>query len=445
MATQSGIRRRKKASSKSKDGNKDKETKPASSPNDTNNLDDPNSTPADPTLASVFFSHPLIRVGRFILIPYLLFHALNYIALQRPEWVGMATFGTMKLRPSVPTFDERQVLILGASIQDNKLMAAKLADTLKLEVAHETFDSLHNYCRDGSTSWYQIMRFLSYVPNTSDNRNKKNNTEVGRQKVEAFQELCIDRSSSLVSQFFDPRKYSPSDECSSREVWSQCWSRECFRTLRHLWDCTGNDNSNNLEDERFCMPSFRRILHQTRHPLSTIQLLNETYCSIEKIEHSFRKIVAGFFPYRDWEAMSSCLELVSWYTWDFESTLLNARRAGVVEGMFPLESTSPCEVAALAEFTDPAQALYTPHVDRLTKLCHSEESNKATSKHSFVPQNNKKNAEATAWTWENLMSAITEGTDKRSAQKASLIESLKSLSEDLGYGEGVDDELSEFI
>jgi hypothetical protein len=443
---QSGLRRRKQATEKAKT-NKKKVPKPTNEPSPA---DGANEKDSDPTLASVFFGHPLIRVGRFILIPYLLFNALNCVALQHPEWVGLATFGILKLRPSLSPFDERQVLIVGASVADNRLVASKLSDILKLEVAHETFDSLHNYCRDGSTSWYQLMRFLPYAASSHDKKTNVNATLVGRRKVEAFQELCIQRSSPLVSQVLDPRKYAASTECSSREVWSSCWSKECFYTLQNMWDCANDDRHQSAiaDPERFCKPAFRRVLHQTRHPLSTIQQLNQTYCASDKMEHSFQKIVSGFFPHRDWDSIDSCLEMITWYTLDFESTMLRSRQAGVVHDMFPLESTSPCEVAALAEFTDPANALYAPHVDRLTTLCHSSADvaadNKATSKHIFVPKASKK-SQANSLTWEDLALELHEESKKPNKKETHLMELLKNLAKDLGYGQGAEDESSEFI
>ncbi|KAL3923431.1 MAG: hypothetical protein SGILL_001664 [Bacillariaceae sp.] len=443
MAKSSNVRQRRKVNqSKEKEGGKGKSDKDFS--NNTEHEEN-----KDPSLSSVFFNHPLVRVGQFILLPYLLFQAFNYVTLKKPEWLGLATGGWINLRPSVGTYDERQVLIVGASINDNKQLASKLSSTLQLEISHETFDSLHNYCRDGTVSWYQFMRFLSFADNGKNNEKKgfhQDSTAMSLNKVQAFKELCVDRNSSLVSQFFHPRDYAPSQVCSSRELWSNCWSNECILTLQAQWDCqNGKDDGANHDNQResYCKPSFGKVLHQTRFPLTTIEQLNNTYCDIDGIKGSFLNIVSGFFPHRDWQDMP-CLEAVSWYTLDFESTMLQARKDGdVVDGIFKLESTSPCEVASLAGFTDPTHSLYHPHLERLTTLCHESEDKQldkktqqkaetARSKHAFVPRVPKSLQQKTA-TWDELeqeLKTVSKNGKRR------LIDSLKDLSKELGYGEG---------
>jgi hypothetical protein len=276
------------------------------------------------------------------------------------------------------------------------------------------------------------MRFLSFAPAT------KNSTEVAQHKLEAWKEICLDRNSSLVTQFFHPQKYAPSPVCSSRELWSNCWSKECILTLQASWDC---QNSDVAQPERHCKPPFRKVLHQTRHPLTTIENLNKTYCELESIRGSFLNIVAGFFPHRDWHDMT-CLEAVAYYTLDFESTLLRARKeGGVVDGMFPMESTSPCEVASMAGFTDPTHALYGAHLDRLTTWCHADDggesldkktlqkAEKARSKHAFVPRV-PKSLQKKSMTWTELEMELS------ATNKDGLIDSLKTLSKELGYAEG---------
>jgi len=409
-------------------------------------------TAKDQTLASVFFNHPLVRVAQFILLPYLIFQGLNWVSLQHPEWVEHATGGLLQFRPAVGTFEERQVLILSASVANNKRLANSLSDTLQLEIAHETFDSLHYFCRDGSVSWYQGMRFLAFARNENEKKpGREDESEMTKKRIETFKELCVDRNSSLVSQFFHPKYYVASTECSSRDTWSNCWSRECLLTVQSLWECESPEN------EISCIPPFRKILHATRFPLATIEDLNKTYCNFESIQSSFLGVVSGFFPHRDWSGMSSCLEAVSWYVFDFETTMLRARKqGGAIDGMFALESTSPCEVASMAGFTDPTNALYSPHLERLTKICHvteiesdeevdkktEEKAYKATSKHVFVPRVPKR-FQKHQITWNDLeMELKGPNSDSKGLD---LIQSLKKLAEELGYTGPTHKENVEFI
>ena len=413
----------------------------------------------EPTLSSVFFSHPLVRVGQFVLLPYLIFLGMNYVSLQHPEYVEQITGGIFKFRPAVNTYDERQVLIVSASIGENKIIATTLSKTLGLEIAHETFDSMNFFCRDGSVSWYEFIRFLGYydtTPNDKNENTKLDDADKNKRKLYAYKELCFDRNSSIVSHFFHPKNYAPSQQgCSTRESWSNCWSLECVHTIQSSWDCTNADNENE------CNPPFRKVLHATRNPLVTVEALNRTYCTIEKIEQSFLNIISGFFPHRDWLNMPSCLEAVSWYTLDFESTMLKARKNGdVVDAMFKLESTSPCEVAAMAGFTDPTNALYTPHMDRLTNICHLTENmdntdnhdevdkkteakaDQATSKHAFVPRV-PKSLQKERLTWEKLEDELKE--KQTMAKNIDLVQLLKKLADEMGYGEDSYDEAAEFI
>ena len=64
-----------------------------------------------------------------------------------------------------------------------------------------------------------------------------------------------------------------------------------------------------------------------------------------------------------------CLNAMAWYTVDFHKTLMGAREAGLVHGVFQIESTSPCEVASMAGFMDESTALYTPNAEKITRGC----------------------------------------------------------------------------
>jgi hypothetical protein len=297
------------------------------------------------------------------------------------------------------------------------------------------------------------MRFVGLAA-SGGTRPKDSDT----QRVDAFKEICFDRNSSMA-KIFHPKLYAPSD-CSSYASWSNCWSRECLQTISALWECgtreqSAKTSSNGNASTNQCSPPFRRILHQTRYPLDSIEIFNSTICASEKFKANFFTIVAGFFPYRDWGEMS-CLDAVSWYTYDFESTLLRARKdSHLVDGMFPIESTSPCEVASMAGFVeDRSNAVDDATAARLSKICHGpnedddknvifksndKKDGKANSKDIFVPRQSKMTASKvkTSLTWEDM--------ERELGGNRKLVQLLKSLTEQLGYSGQQRNETSEFI
>lgn len=73
---------------------------------ESNNLD-------DMLTKNIFTQHPLIRVGKFVLIPYLLYYGYYYIQLQHPEYLSKATCNLINLRPAIyGTNTSHQVLIV---------------------------------------------------------------------------------------------------------------------------------------------------------------------------------------------------------------------------------------------------------------------------------------------------------------------------------------------
>lgn len=415
------------------------------------------------TLTSVFFSHPLVKMAQIIVLPYLILRGLNYVSLKRPEWVNRSTGGFIQLRPAVGTTEERQVLIIGASIADNKIVSRELVSTLRLEVAHETFDTQNDYCRDGTTSWFQIMRFVGLAGMDGVDRDDVVDTTTTTtttstiRRLDAFKELCVDRNSTIAKEFH-PKLYTPS-QCSSYENWSKCWTKECLDTIKTSLECatrkddgssTTTDEGDGLNEGRTgsqCSPTFRRILHLTRHPLVTIENFNSTVCASTKLQTNFFTVIGGFFPHRQWENMS-CLEGISWYTYDFESTMLMARKDHhLVDGMFPIESTSPCDVVSMAGFMDDrSRAVDDRTAARLSKACHgpiddentiikdndnNKKDERANSPDIFVPKPSKKTTDSkivTSVTWADLESEL-DGNKI-------LVQLLKSLTHDLGYGVG---------
>lgn len=328
--------------------------------------------PEEETLSQTFFRHPLVRVSPIILLPYVIYQIIYFLALKHPEWITNGTFHLVSLRPSLSTEDFRQVLIIGSEIPENRFVAQGLAASLGLEIVHETFDPTRYFCRDGSTSWFQFMRFVEPLVETSRNRDAP---------FAAWKELCLNRNHTMV-QVFHPKDYGPSN-CSSYDSWSPCWAQECFSIVKSLWACE-------LDDSRDCPQRFKRILHQVRHPIHTIQTLNATICPNLKLTASFLNVIGGFFPDRDWREMS-CFHAMAWYTVDFHRSLIQARDAGYIHGMFRIENTSPCEVATMAGFGDEASALHFSNPEKITRICRDDEGNMGALSHDTFTRVKKEN------------------------------------------------------
>lgn len=325
--------------------------------------------PKEETLLDIFFSHPLVRVAPFVLLPYIIYNLYYYVTLRHPEIISMATLGLIALRPAFQADDVRQVLILGPEMAENKYVTVGMASPLRLEIVLEGFDAQNYYCRDGTVSWFQLMRFLE--PLTADSKNKE-------ARFGAWKELCIDRNHTFI-EMFHPKEYAPS-ECDSYYAlhkWSDCWSKECLSLVKSLWACEN-------DEVKACPQQFSRILHQVRHPMRSIETLKAGICPHPELQNSFLNVVAGFFPDRDWSSMP-CLNAMAWYLVDFHHLLMKAREAGLVHGLFQIENTSPCEVAKMAGFVDEETALYAPNSKKTTRACRDDDVNVyAQSKDTFT-------------------------------------------------------------
>ena len=115
----------------------------------------------DMTLWQVFNQHPLIQVGKFIAIPYLLYLAYYYLQLQHPDYLSKATAGIISLRPAVDVSDTRQLLIIASPSSGTAQIKAELEQKLRLEIGHETTDTAWHFVRDGTVSWFHGIRFLT--------------------------------------------------------------------------------------------------------------------------------------------------------------------------------------------------------------------------------------------------------------------------------------------
>jgi hypothetical protein len=410
MAKQNNVRNRKKANNK-KDKAPDKESKKT-----TSSPPPPRTKEDDETLSDTFFQHPLVQVAPFVLVPFIFYKILFFLSLKHPEIVNNASLGLLQLRSAVKVTDERQLLVIGAEVAENRYVTTGLGKVIKLEIAHEAFNSEDSFCRDGTVSWFQIMRFLKPLESESVGEFK------GMPQIDAWNELCITRSHGLID-LFHPNQYASSN-CSSYQKWSPCWAQECLALVNSIWGCAWKDD---------CPHSFSKIIHQVRHPIHTVDLLNTTICSEEKLKSSFLRLLNGWFPERNWDDLS-CLDAMGFYEVDFQNTLIRAREAGLIHGIFQIESTSPCDVAHEAGFLDEFSALYEPTVKRTGELCRGgnpDEDAQSPTMFTKVKEHNKVNT-------PGLGKLKLEDFNENQA----LLKELGGLISKLGY-DGVGD--SEFL
>lgn len=95
------------------------------------------------TAGEVLTQHPLIRVGKFVFLPYLLYLSFYYLRLQHPEYISKATLGLINLRPSIiGTETPRQMLIVATPGSGTVQMSSELKNKLSLEIGHESRRSM---------------------------------------------------------------------------------------------------------------------------------------------------------------------------------------------------------------------------------------------------------------------------------------------------------------
>ena len=171
------------------------------------------------TLWEVLMDHPLVKVSKYIFLPYALYLSYFYLQLQHPEYLSKATGGIIQLRPAVGISDLRQLLIVGTPSSGTVQMQTTLQQ-LRLEIGHETTDTAWNWVRDGTVSWFHGIRFLTDPTHKDKERLAK-----------AFSAIC-DAGEDHMNMGFHPAAYrEPVNKCSYRSKWSDCWRKECYLVL----------------------------------------------------------------------------------------------------------------------------------------------------------------------------------------------------------------------
>jgi len=275
----------------------------------------------------------------------------HYIVLKRPHIVNDLV-GQNLLRPAVNFLDERQVLIVATMSSGTTQVAVDLTQKLGLEIGHENTDALDFYVRDGTASWFHGIRFF---PDTEN-----------RQSI--IHNLCHNFTDKMG---YHPRQYHEVSGCSEKKPWfplSECWLKDCLDILDMEWGCAAQGN---------CPQPFRTTLLQVRDPRSVVESLLAKFCMNDEtgetsphgtMQADWVKFMNILFEGMGHDfARYSCIEAVATYVIEYNNIMLRARDQNLIDGIYKVETTSPCNIAELAGFF--SNPVYKPNSRKLIDKC----------------------------------------------------------------------------
>ncbi|EJK75571.1 hypothetical protein THAOC_02702 [Thalassiosira oceanica] len=365
----------------------------------------------DMAFAEVFSGHPLVRVGKYVLIPYVLYLSYYYFQLQHPEVVSLVTLGLVRLRPAIyNSASPRQVLIVGTQGSGTVQMASTLKRQLGLEIEHESTDAAWSFARDGSVSWFHGIRF--FAPTSQ------------KEKLDSIHALCSAPQSTHENMGFHPAMYGPPrNKCSYRSKWNDCWKSECYMILLQEWACMSNLS---------CDINFRANLHQVRNPVHNIESLITKFCvgGLEgSVQEPFVKYASALFPTHDF-ANDSCIDAVSYFVVMYLEAMVKAREKGHIDNFYRVEDSSACAVVDAAGLTQLSTTVYEPNYEHVSKLCN--ESDVRSAAQNVVGQDrNKVNKGQVALAWDDFLGG--RHGSKRKDGDHELVQRLKRLFAAFSY------------
>jgi len=365
----------------------------------------------DMTFTEVLGRHPLVRVSKYILIPYVLYLSYYYFQLQHPEVVSLATLGLVRLRPAIyNSASPRQVLIVSTPGSGTVQMASSMKKQLGLEIEHESTDAAWSFARDGSISWFHGIRFLAPTDQ--------------KEKFDSIHAICNAPQSTHENMGFHPAMYGPPrNNCSYRAKWNECWKSECYVMLLHEWACMSNLS---------CDINFKANLHQVRNPVHNIESLITKFCvgGLEgSVQEPFVKYASALFPTHDF-ANDSCIDAVSYFVVMYLEAMVKAREKGHIDSFYKIEDSSACEVADAAGLTQLSTTVYEPNHERIRKLCNDSDVRSAAK--NVVEQNkNKVNKGQVSLAWDDFLGG--RHGSKRKDGDHELVQRLKKLFAAFSY------------
>jgi hypothetical protein len=335
-------------------------------------------------LARAFLDHPLVKVGKYFLVPYAAYLSYYYFRLQRPDYLAAATAGLLTLRPAVAVGNPRQVLIIAVPSTGTVQMAATLHNEMGLEMGHETSDAAWHFLRDGTVSGFHSVRFFA-----------PHDTDAGRTKSFA----TIYGGKEHAHMGFHPAVYrSPVHRCSYHRSWNACLAKECLLALVKEWGC-GLRNDYEI--------SFATNLHQVRNPLRTLESLAVKFCVgglSGTAAVAFLVYASALFPGHDFYG-DSCLEATGHFLSAYQTALIAARESGAVGAFYRIEDATACDVVGLAGLRANETTVYGPNHHRIQRLCANEGPDGAAPR-IILQKKNKVNTGLVRLGWKDLRGSM---------------------------------------
>eukprot|EP00569_Conticribra_weissflogii_P005541 CAMPEP_0171344172 /NCGR_PEP_ID=MMETSP0878-20121228/18816_1 /TAXON_ID=67004 /ORGANISM="Thalassiosira weissflogii, Strain CCMP1336" /LENGTH=458 /DNA_ID=CAMNT_0011847297 /DNA_START=21 /DNA_END=1397 /DNA_ORIENTATION=+ len=341
--------------------------------------------PDDMTLLEVFLSHPLVKVGKFFLLPYLLYLSYYSLLLQHPHHLSTLTLNILSPRPAVGVHSPRQLLIVAPPSSGTVQIQKELKNKLHLEMGHETSDTAWNFVRDGTVSWFHGIRFLSSPPSNED-------------LVRSFTAICGNYTENMG---FHPAAYRvPENRCSYRSKWDDCWRKECYAILIEEWGCATRGN---------CEIGFRTTLHQVRNPMRTLESLAVKFCvgglDSGVVREEFLVYARAMFSKGHDFGRYSCIEAVGYFLVEYQNVMIEARKRGEIAGFYRIEDTSACDVAEMAGFLDEDRVVYKPNYGKIKKICGNGDDG-VPAKRVVEQKENRLNKDMVKLSWKDLRGGI---------------------------------------
>ena len=340
MGTIRQRRQKKDFSSKPSDDNKKAKQQQQKSQEQSDDENNPSSA----TTRDVILRHPLFWLLILVGIPYFVYLGYRWIVLQHP-------FVSLGMRPPVGNTDIRQVLIIGSMSSGTSSIADSLRHDIGIEVDHEDSDTLWKTVRDGTVSWFHGIRYWNIE---------------GSDESRIINGLCRISWTFKENYGFGPTLFgNPQYNCSFvHPQFKECFHHACVKSLTREYGCALKKKS--------CIPPFQTTLLQTREPWKIVQSLSAKYCLkedsddktiLEKPPTTLSLLLAAMGLIKGKE---NCIEQMMLYVIGYYNMILNNDPKIV---FYPIETTTPCEVAALSGLDDLSTTVYEPNNYKYLQKC----------------------------------------------------------------------------
>jgi hypothetical protein len=174
------------------------------------------------------------------------------------------------------------------------------------------------------------------------------------------------------------------------------------------------------------------------------------FCQGTTLEHGivsseFIKFASALFPHHNF-TNDNCIEAASHYVLAYNQAMLDARANGLIDAMFQIETTTPCDIAKLAglledndETNNHNQKMnaiqYRPNIPKVAQNCKSSSSinngRMNPAQQVFSSSKHKINVDLVSLKWEDFQGG-KHGSNRPNGDR-SLERKVRQLVETLGY------------